>query len=119
MSKDLLKPKSAKEGELERPLYYKLKGRKVRPVWDIAEWVPYFETADRILQQEKIGTTVVSTVFLGIDHGYMGGPPLLFETMVFGGPLDQEQVRCSTYDEAEEQHEDMVKRVKEAQREST
>lgn len=26
----------------------------------------------------------VSTVWLGLDHGYGGGPPIIFETMVFG-----------------------------------
>ena len=32
----------------------------------------------------------VSTVFLGVDHQYQDGPPILFETMVFGGKLDDE-----------------------------
>lgn len=30
----------------------------------------------------------VSTVWLGIDYAFEG-PPLIFETMIFGGPLDQ------------------------------
>lgn len=31
----------------------------------------------------------VSTVWLGLDHRFFGeGPPLIFETMVFGSPLD-------------------------------
>jgi hypothetical protein len=30
----------------------------------------------------------VSTVWLGINHSYGGGPPIIFETMVF--PLNQE-----------------------------
>jgi hypothetical protein len=33
--------------------------------------------------------------------------------MVFGGPLDQEQDRCTTWDEAEAMHAAMVARVKE------
>ena len=31
----------------------------------------------------------ISTVFLGIDHNFnLEGPPLLFETMIFGGIKD-------------------------------
>ncbi|UKL15030.1 hypothetical protein hairong_126 [Pseudomonas phage hairong] len=36
-----------------------------------------------ILQQVGAGGRFVSTVFLGLDHGWMGGPPLVFETMIF------------------------------------
>lgn len=57
----------------------------------------------------------VSTVFLGIDHAYSGGPPVLFETMVFGGPLAEQCERYSTWDEAAAGHEAMVQRVKEEQ----
>ena len=53
----------------------------------------------------KIGEVSVSTVFLW-------GHPLLFETMVFGGKLDQEQKRYSTWEEAERGHAAMVERVK-------
>jgi len=43
----------------------------------------------------------VSTVFLGIDHRFGAeGPPLLFETMIFGGPLAGYQQRYSTWDDA-------------------
>jgi hypothetical protein len=48
-------------------------------------------------------------VFLGIDHNFFGdGPPILFETMVFGGPMDQDQRRYSTWDEAEFGHAAIV-----------
>lgn len=52
-------------------------------------------------------TVVVSTVFLGLDHNFSpaGGPPILFETMIFGGEHDQYQIRCSTHEQALEQHE--------------
>lgn len=62
-----------------------------------------------------VGDVKVSTVFLMLDHQYGDGPPLLFETMVFGGKLDQEQVRYSTWDEACVGHVEMVKRVEEAE----
>jgi hypothetical protein len=40
-----------------------------------------------------------------------GARPLLFETMVFGGPLDGEQTRYSTWDEAKSGHDAMVTRL--------
>jgi hypothetical protein len=59
-----------------------------------------------------MGTVRVSTVFLGLDHNYLGrGKPLLFETMVFGGLNDGEQIRTSTWEAAEQAHEQMIERV--------
>lgn len=61
-----------------------------------------------------IGEAKVSTVFLGFDHGWEG-EPVLWETMVFGGPLDQEQDRCSgSREQALAMHAAMVERVKAA-----
>ena len=59
-----------------------------------------------------LGNVEVSTVFLGINHRFGEGPPLLFETMVFGGPMDQYCLRCSTYDEALIQHDLVIERVR-------
>lgn len=42
----------------------------------------------------------ISTVFLSFDHGFGAGPPLLFETMIFGGEHDDYQERYSTRAEA-------------------
>lgn len=54
----------------------------------------------------------VSTVFLGIDHNHsFHGPPVLFETMVFGGKYDREQRRYCTWDEAVAGHEEMLRMV--------
>lgn len=51
----------------------------------------------------------VSTVFLGFDHQYGKGPPLLFETMVFGGKYNEYQWRHSTWEQAETCHNRVVK----------
>jgi hypothetical protein len=84
---------------------------------DLMTWAQWFEKADRRVAFNKIGDTDVSTVFLGIDHNFYGrGAPLLFETMVFGGPLDQECQRYSTWDQAEAGHMAMVERVKDLSR---
>lgn len=32
------------------------------------------------------------------------GPPIVFETMIFGGANDEYQERCSTWEEAEAMH---------------
>jgi hypothetical protein len=47
----------------------------------------------------------ISTVFLGVNYAYSPNePPLLFETMVFGGEHDLFQERYRTWDEAVEGH---------------
>jgi hypothetical protein len=58
------------------------------------------------------GAIYVSTVFLGLDHNLFGsGPPLLFETMVFGPYGGDEQWRYSTWAEAEAGHKEVVAEV--------
>ena len=43
----------------------------------------------------------VSTVFLGLEMAFRDGPPVLFETMIFGGPFDEQfQWRYHTKKEA-------------------
>ena len=52
--------------------------------------------------------TRVSTVFLRLDHRCNGGPPVLWETMVFDGPPDGEyedfQERYTSYKDAVQGH---------------
>jgi hypothetical protein len=44
----------------------------------------------------------VSTVWLGVNHNFAGdGPPILFETMSFGGDGDQDQTQWRWGTEAE------------------
>ena len=57
-------------------------------------------------------TVFISTVFLGVNHSFDDGPPMLFETMVFGGKFDGKQTRCATWKQAEKMHDDMVNKVK-------
>jgi len=93
-------------------LYYILEGHKAVPV-DLMTWAEWFEknNGNRHVADETIEGVRISTVFLGLDHAYGGGPPMIFETMVFDGPLDQEQDRCSTWEEAEATHAKMKERV--------
>lgn len=82
---------------------------------DLMKWARWFETGkDRIVERTQIGNIKVSTVFLGFDHNYSAtGGPVLWETMVFGGPLDQEQTRCSgNREQAMAMHQKMIEAVK-------
>lgn len=91
---------------------YILVGHTPVPKANVSVWADWFETADRQVARTDIGRTCVSTVFLGLDHNFCDdGPPLLFETMVFGGEHDQYQERYSTWDEAVNGHDRIVKNV--------
>ncbi len=70
---------------------------------------------ERHVGHDTIGASRISTVFLVLDHGWGEGLPVLFETMVFGGPLDRELDRYCTWDEAVAGHASMIERVKAAQ----
>jgi hypothetical protein len=82
---------------------------------NLHEWAKWFEgNRNRIVKQETVGDAKVSTVFLGLDHSWGIGPPILWETMVFGGKYDQEQDRCSGgWIDALQMHERMVAKVRE------
>ena len=54
----------------------------------------------------------VSTVFLGTDHNCLDGPPILYETMIFGGPWDKSQWRHHTRAEAIAAHDQIVAAVR-------
>lgn len=86
--------------------------------YDLMEWGRWFQTNTeaRRVGDEQIGDSRVSTVFLGLDHSFGEGAPVLWETMVFGGPLADEQERCGGHrGNAEKMHAAMVARVKAAQ----
>ena len=74
---------------------------------DLMTWAKWLETKR---EEKHVGLTEkdgvkVSTVFLGLNHEWNEGmPPLLFETMIFGGEHDEYQERCSTWKQAEEMH---------------
>lgn len=91
--------------------HFILKGKKVQPA-SLMEWARYFETADRHVGLTKCFFGEISTVFLGLNHNCGTGPPLIFETMVFGGPLDEDMDRYATYGEAEKGHIKWVRKVR-------
>lgn len=68
----------------------------------LEEWGKLMENkAARSVALDVIDHVRVSTVWLGLDHQHTpGGPPLIFETMVFGGENDDYCRRYSTEAEA-------------------
>jgi len=71
---------------------------------DCGEWLE--ENPERkVVRQETIGDIFVSTVFLGLDHAWNSGIPVLWETMIFGGEHDQYQERYTSYEDALEGHQ--------------
>lgn len=92
---------------------YLLIGQTPVPCDDVLEWAREFETMDRRIAQTKVlDLCHVSTVFLGLDHSFGRGRPLLFETMAFWhDEHGEEQTRCSTWIEAEKQHAQMCRHV--------
>lgn len=101
---------------------YVLDGRTPRPVADVVEWGRWFQTAAarRTVGLSEVETpdgrhAAVSTVFLGLDHNFVGrGPPILFETMIFAAGarrIDQWQRRYATWGEAEAGHRRAVRMV--------
>lgn len=92
--------------------YYILKDKTPIEVTGVQEWAAEYEYGNSSVARDTFGNTLVSTVFLGIDHSWDGEEPMLFETMIFGGKHDQYQTRCSTWDEAIIQHEEACKLVR-------
>jgi len=81
---------------------------------DLMDWARRFEDMpSRIVKQEKFLFSKISTVFLGLDHRFGEGPPILWETMVFGGPMNHDCNRCSgNREQAEAMHARTVVDVK-------
>lgn len=94
--------------------HYILNGHEAVPA-GLMEWASWLEKAraERVVAKTEISDGVrVSTVFLGLNYRFGEGPPLLFETLVFGGPWGGEMERCSTWAEAEAMHAQMCETVK-------
>lgn len=92
---------------------YILEGHTPKKVDDIIEWARSVGSRENWrVNETKIGEVRISTVFLGLDHQYGDGPPILFETMIFGGDHDEFCNRYSTWEEAEHGHQDAVEMVR-------
>ena len=93
--------------------YYLLDDNKVPYEVSLEESYQVYRDMDmKIVKQETVGDSKVSTVFLCLDHAWHGEEgPILFETMIFEGYYDSFQRRYKTYDEALRGHNDAVEMV--------
>lgn len=88
------------------------------PCYDTIEWGRWFETSD---EQRRVALTDlgergrISTVFLALDHNFMPMQdpllykPILWETMIFGGPHSEDMRRYMSRKAALRGHEEMVR----------
>jgi hypothetical protein len=90
---------------------YRLVGTEVEPVENLEQWAMWFDQGERRIARTELSDAMISTVFLGTDHGFSSDrAPILFKTMVFPvrdgvtGMYEIDQYRCSTYAEALEMH---------------
>lgn len=82
--------------------------------WDKAKHGKKYSSwhTDKRVGNTVVGECTVSTVWLGLDHQYGPGAPLIFETMVFGGKWDNEMARYSTEEQAMRGHLDVLDRLR-------
>lgn len=63
--------------------------------------------------RDGVELALVTTLFTVTDHGTMeGGPPVLWETAVFGGPMDHYVEHYATSEEAERRHAEIVQKIR-------
>jgi hypothetical protein len=76
------------------------------------EYAAWIETSNRTIDITQIGDVRVATEFCGVDRGFGVGPPLLFETIVSGGPLDGQKWHYASLGEAKQGHHEAVAEVR-------
>ena len=86
------------------------------------DWAAKFEDRSyQVVKQDRIDGWFVSTVWLGIDHSFFGGPAQIFETMIFPPDgetgekhpdLDNWQDRYPTEETAKAGHEQALAMVR-------
>ena len=86
---------------------------KPTPSDNLEQWVKWFETANRIVAKTRDEQAVILTLFLGINYNWQRkGPPVLWETLVFGGGNDGDAQRYDSLEAAKTGHEEMVAKCK-------
>lgn len=83
---------------------------------DLRKWAMWLGgNGNRRLKEDRVGPLWVSTIFLGIDHNFTGnGPPVLWETMIFGDDDGWSEHYCDRYSSREAAYEGHRKAVEHA-----
>ena len=92
---------------------YKLNGNNTIKCDNIEDYCYHRKIQNKIVAKTNIKDAYISTVFLGMDYSLHGNPPLLFETMIFGGKHDDYTERYETWEQAVLGHEIAIKLVNE------
>lgn len=85
---------------------------------ELMEWARWFEKNGerrRVDATELPEGVLVSTVFLGLDHSFGDGPPLIFETMAFQNGEEALCWRYSTWNDAKLGHDRAVELIRQYQ----
>jgi hypothetical protein len=89
-------------------LYYDIDGNPI----SVEKWMKlrneWGQISQEIAQTER-GDVLVSTVFMGLNLNPGIHPPLIFETMIFGGEHDQFTQRYASLADAVLGHEEAIK----------
>lgn len=90
-------------------MYFNRQGQPI----GLGDWAVLFEDRSYqiLVQTWTLSGAWVSTVWLGMDHGFRaidGGPPIIFETMAWSDGNDMLQDRYATESEAIAGHEATV-----------
>lgn len=79
--------------------------RRPKSINEVKAFDQNWERNHQVAKRKWPNRVIVSTVFLCHDHRWFEpGPPIVFETMIFGGPHDEYQARYCTIEEAREGH---------------
>ena len=78
---------------------------------ELMAWGQWRNKADTLVARTLVGEVDIITYFIGIPLTNTSGRPLLFESTVFGGPLNGTQDKYATWDEAEAGHAKLVAKV--------
>ncbi len=106
------------ENVIEEPVgnlfYYLNDDYSVRPC-TLEEWMVQFikmkEEKTHVMASDTVNSRLISTVFLGQNHSYFGGEPILFETIIFSNgllQLDNHWDRYSSWEEAMKGHKEAI-----------
>ena len=82
---------------------------------EMMDWAIKFDQPEykRIAETSLPDGKWISTVWLGLDHSFGGGPALIFQTMVFSSKdsfTELDTIRYSRLEEAKEGHKEAVAR---------
>lgn len=101
--------------------YYILDGdNRPRPIKHQGEFYDFIQekrVSRRIMVTKLINPTrsvMISTIFMHIDHNFsrkVGPHPVLYETLVFGGPLNEHRMMSVAAEQAVEAHKHLTDMV--------